>query len=99
MAVGNSVRSLLMDAIANDYEDLDTIRIDVNRWASDEAIEITDEAIGVGLKDLVRLGLAGAYRCGPDRHLERVFSADQVDVSECFFLLTPEGQLALERDS
>lgn len=89
------LRSLVMDAIANDYEDFATIVEDVAAWASERDICVTAPEISASLFELVKSGLAKAYALSNSPR--EVQLNDPPDGSEgWYFLLTKQGRQAIE---
>ena len=60
------VRSIVMDAIADDYEDLQTVVGEVSCWSSEHGLALTHGEILDALTGLIDEGLAKAYRLDPN---------------------------------
>jgi hypothetical protein len=81
-------RALVMRAIADDYEPVDIIIKDVQVWAAERNVVISQVEIIQQLLDLLAQGLASAY-AAPKGHLEPAeLSCASVDL---YFHLTEEG--------
>ena len=102
--VGTSVErerlllDLIMQAMADDYEDFDTILHDVGNWARESGIPLDAAEVEKGIKTLIQNSLARAYHLSPTESPELVRLEDlTIRAPETYFLLTPEGKLALQR--
>ena len=82
------VRSMVMDAIADDYEDLQTVVGDVSSWASEEGVALTPGEILDALTGLIDAGLAKAYHLDPNCAPQPL----QGYAPGCYFLLTDKGK-------
>jgi hypothetical protein len=90
------VRALVMDAIANDYEEPGVIVDEVSAWAGERGVSVTTTEILAALTGLVQTGLAKAYRLSASRPAEEVHGLQQIHrETDCYFLLSPEGKLAI----
>lgn len=88
-------RSLVMDAIANDYEDLATITREVSDWAAEEGLGVGVDQVAQALMRLIDMGFAKAYRLSPSSQAALVERPDVGLMAEYYFLLTPEGRAAI----
>jgi hypothetical protein len=66
------IRALLMDAIANDYEDFNMIVDEVTGWAKERGVLVAPSQISENLRNLIDLGLAKAYRLSPTSSPEEI---------------------------
>jgi hypothetical protein len=81
-------RELVLDAIANDFEDLETIYSDVSVWCAREGLVVNLDEVVDALRELVELGYAKAYWLSE-------FSPPvecPVDTPGCYFLVTAKGK-------
>ena len=84
-----ALKLFVKDAIANDYEDFETIAGEVTSWAAEAGFSTNPDAIFSMLKSLIELGLAQAYllnSVGPLQTLPNMANP------ECYYLLTPKGR-------
>ena len=91
------MRSFVMEAIANDYEDLSMIESEVTDWAAEHKLAVTQNEIRAILVSLIESGLAKAYLLGsqPEFTAEPMAGSGISDPG-CYFLLTAEGREALD---
>lgn len=90
------IRSMVMDSIANDYEDFRMISREVMKWASERALYVETGEVADALMDLVECGFAKAYRLSANSPFETVERPEAREISEYYFLLTDEGRASLE---
>ena len=97
MSHDQAIDFLVMNAIANDYEDFQTITADVSKWAAEDDLTITPELILESLERLVVKGVARAYVLSPTPvHVELVRTLDPSLMQEgYYFMLTPESKQLL----
>ena len=86
-------RSIAMDAIADDYEDLQTVVGDVSSWSSEQGVALTQTEILEALTGLLDAGLAETYHLDPNCAAQPL----QGYAPGCYFLLTDRGKAALGR--
>jgi hypothetical protein len=72
------IRDLVLEAIANDYEDFGQILKDVSRWAAAKCLSPTSAEIAADLIALIHDGLAKAYIL----HARRENFAEEVPEAE-----------------
>lgn len=88
-----SVSWLVINAIADDYEDVSTILADISPWALEKRIVFDRERVIEALISLVRSGLASAYTIptvGPPIKIKVV---DASDIGEgTYFVTTQAGR-------
>jgi DNA-binding transcriptional ArsR family regulator len=93
-------RVLILNAIAEEYEDLAFIEQDVNRCMAEShlATKISRSAIREQLADLIDAGLAKAYRLfSSGRAAEEIEGRPAPEeIDQCWFHITDLGALALE---
>jgi hypothetical protein len=91
------IQGLVMDSIADDYEDLSMVVREVSTWASERGSSVAKSDIKKALLDLIRDGLAAAYRLTPSTR-EKIQGRPESDMlGKCHFLLTEEGQAELKK--
>jgi hypothetical protein len=93
-----ALEELIMDAIANDYEDLEMIRHEVKKWSAPDANPPSITDIVEGLVALIDKGLARAYRLSPHTEVVEDFrNAPCLD--ELYFYISPRGKAALSDET
>jgi hypothetical protein len=91
------IRGLVMDAIADDYEDLNMVIGEVTEWAKERGVTVAPVDVSDNLRKLVELGLAKAYRLSPRSLPEEIGVENLGDLSAgYYFLLTDDGKRAME---
>jgi hypothetical protein len=87
------LRSLVLSAISDDYEDLPMIISEVTPWAAGHSLQVTPAQIIATLMELLQLGHAKAYRfIAPyDQPPEVALLTHLTEDDGCYFLITPEG--------
>jgi hypothetical protein len=92
----SSIESLVMSAIANDYEDFDMVVSEVTVWAKRAGLSATSAEIFTNLEKLIEKGMAQAYRLSSTSPPE-VISLPCLDEmpDDCYFFLTAEGKASL----
>ena len=94
----STLRSMILDAIANDYEDFAMVLHEVHKWCSEESRPAFNaDAIKQELEQLLRLGFAKAYHLSqecPPQAVPREEAMSSID--HCYFLITPSGLAELE---
>lgn len=90
------LRALVMDAIANDYEEPPIIIDEGSIWASERGLSVVPREVFAVLAELVQTGLAKAYRLSPNQPVEELRGLASFEREpDCYFLLTPAGKRAL----
>ena len=91
------VRSFVMSAIANDYEEIGMIVHDVGNWAAESGLSIDSKEIWDALIRLIEDGLAKAYRLGNAAVEIQNMSELSMD-SDHYYYLTAEGIAEVVRE-
>lgn len=95
MADTHLLKTLVMRAVADDYEDLENILAQVSAWGMGQGLFLTKEQILDVLTGLLDAGLIKAYRLTP-RSSEQIHGRPKPDVlPTCHFLLTAAGESLL----
>jgi len=82
----------VLTAIANDYEEIEQILVDLRGWHPRANIE--EQEVVAALKLLVEAGLASAFKLSTTQPAEMVeFQAARA--RGLYFYITPKGKLAL----
>lgn len=87
------LRGMVMDAIADDYERLDSILIQVFEWAAAEGVEATRRDVINILTELITRGSAHAFLLLPSAApvlVSEVLSAEEME--DVYFLLSSVGK-------
>lgn len=92
-----TLSTMIMDAIANDFESLESIYTQVETWAWSEGIRTTREDIVIALLDLLGRGYAKAYLLSPHDPPEITSELDVENIMNSYFLLTNEGRSVLNK--
>ncbi|MEP7362142.1 MAG: hypothetical protein ABI972_02720 [Acidobacteriota bacterium] len=89
---------LVLNAIADDYEDLEIILVDAGKWAERDRIDFTEGGVRESLVELIQAGLARAYEYSQAaQRFEVVPIASGPQVKEDhWFLITAEGKKLLQ---
>ncbi len=91
------IRDIVMDAIANDYEDFTTILQEVTTCTRERGLRIEREEVAAILVGLINNGLAKAYRLSACSQIEVEGRPEGRVIEECYYLLTAEGTELVER--
>ena len=90
------LEELIMDTIANDYEDFDMIVREVTTACAEPVASPSVTEITNGLRRLIDAGLARAYLLSPTRLPVVVSDVGQPELSEgLYFYLTQDGRARL----
>lgn len=92
------VEALVMDAIANDYEDLDMVRNESIKFGALRNIYPTHEEILAALIRLIDKDFAKAYLITPVSMKEIQGQPSRQEFENCYFLLTEKGRSAIRYD-
>ncbi len=86
------VEALVLNSIADDYEDFDRVLDEVTAWARFRGLQLTRNEVADALEMTVNTGRAQAYALStvPPRSTPVSFSTEKL--GELYFLLTPEGR-------
>lgn len=97
----SGLEEMVLDAIANDFEDLSQIVRDVTGFGLEEGIAIDQADVMPALRGLVRRGFAEGYRFADDERPQPVLMADWGDMEGLYFSITGSGKayLAGQADS
>ena len=87
------VNLFVLDAISDDYEDMERIANEVHSLGSRCGLSVTDDDISQGLITLITRGLAKAYRLYPShRPPEEIQGVPQPgNFPDLYFLITDKG--------
>ncbi len=91
---GQVLRSLVLESIANDYEDFQMVVHEVTQWAKKREISFSIDEIANTLLDLISEANARAWRLGdaPERiQVTRKCLGDQ----DVYFIITSKGKVTL----
>lgn len=91
---------LVLNATANDYEDIETIQADVGIWCAEYGESYSHNAVLVALADLIDNGFISAYSLSPSGPAIRrgVASTREILLPNTYFLATASGREAASRD-
>jgi hypothetical protein len=88
-----SVSWLVINAIADDYEDVGTILADISPWALKKRIAFDRDKVIEALISLVRSGLASAYAIPTVGPPIKIKVADRSDIGDdTYFVTTQAGR-------
>jgi len=86
------IRVLVLNEIADDYEEPTHIREMISREFQPGGCEVDGNEILDALLDLLRAGLAKAYKLSSVApYVEVAASSDLPELGRCYFWITPEG--------
>ncbi len=100
------ILELVLNEIADDYENLDTIMEYINRrdpsldpanWEALRAIPVSRPEVISALTELVREGFAQAYILQSHEPYSRPVKLSQGDIGSLWFLVTAKGAAAVKR--
>ena len=84
---------LVLDVIADDYENLDMVTAEVEKSSSRCGLSVRPDEVRLALVTLIETGLAKAFRLyatmQPPDEIEGV--PPPGDMDNCYFWITPEG--------
>ena len=89
------LRQMIMDAIADDYEQLESILSQVRPWAEIERVQANDEEIIRLLIELITDGSAKAFRLSPTAPPLSVNEISPGELHDLYFLLSERGRSEL----
>ena len=90
---------LVLNATANDYEDIETIKVDVRGWCEEDGTPYSDAAVLGALFDLIKNGFVSAYRLSAREPPVGREVASQADITaDTYFLVTALGKAAATED-
>jgi hypothetical protein len=92
------VRMLVLDVVANDYEEVEKIETDVRELAMGCGIALQSIEVLAALRDLVEAGLVKAYRFlpGAQKYEEIHGLPPENEFRDCWFWITSKGKLQIE---
>lgn len=100
------ITAMVMDAIADDYEDFEMVVTEVTRWAAERGIPASQNEIAAGLTILIQAGLAKAYLLSakptdwahevPEAEWRAALTHPAAAEIPYYFYLTDEGKRALK---
>jgi hypothetical protein len=107
MSHDEQLRGLVMDAVANDYEDAEMILEEVSKWCSEDALPFKpgQRDILAALTHLIDARLVKAYFLSarePPKEIRLPRAGGMVKIPDgdsetgCYFLLTKEGHEVLD---
>ena len=86
------VEGMVLDAIANDYEEIDEIVKDVARFGIEEKMHLKKEDIVIALRHLTESGLANGYRLGVAKNPVVVSDIEWGNVTDVYFYVSAAGK-------
>lgn len=89
------IRLMIMDVVANDYEDCDTIAAEVNSWAEEQGLNVTESDLLKLLCDLVRTGHIDAYELPATSQSPRVLAPEE-KCAHAYYLISKAGRRLIE---
>ena len=89
------LEALVLDAIANDFEDLNQIVRDVTEFGSGEKIAVERADVVFALRSLAHKGFAAGYRLAGEERPRPVRIADWGSLEELYFFRTDCGKTYL----
>jgi hypothetical protein len=86
-----TLRQWVLESVANDYESFELIEEQLEKWADEAQLEVTEDEMILHLANLIRDGLVRAYVLSPQQPHSAVadFSPERLD--ELWYLATREG--------
>jgi hypothetical protein len=86
------VEALVLNSIADDYEDFDRVFDEVTEWAGFRGLQLTRNEVADALERAVNTGRAQAFALStvPPCSTPVSFTTEKLD--QLYFLLTPEGR-------
>ena len=86
------IKDLVLNSIADDYEDFRIILDEVTHWGSQRGVQLTRNEIETALRDLLSAGHAQAYELStlPPHSTPVVVAAERIRAS--YYYLTPAGR-------
>lgn len=87
--------ALVMRAIADDYESIETVSAEVSKWASERRLATSQTEVIAQLNAVVAQGLAKVYGTSQRGHLVEMRSPKAS--SDSYFHLTDEGTRMLKQ--
>jgi hypothetical protein len=89
---------MILEAVANDYEELDTITDQIAEWTETPRSELDTERVKATVADAIASGYISAYELSPSKpHAVEVSTAAQ-DLENYWFLISERGN-ARRRES
>jgi hypothetical protein len=86
----------VLNSIANGYENFGGVKEQINKWASEEQIEITADEIAMSLEDLIRKGLARAHILSAQRPHSEIAKFSRERINEYYYDLSPTGRRLMD---
>ena len=82
----------VLNAVANDYENLDQISIDASRWAQEDNRTFSQEMLVRAISGLVTDGLVNCYKFSPSLGTYKHCEFDAEIASDLWYLITNAGK-------
>lgn len=93
------IRMLVLDTIADDYENFEKIADEVKRMADRAGLYTNVGEIQGAVIDLIEMGLAKAYRLSPNSPTEEFYGIPPLnEIDDYFFWTTDEGKRIQESE-
>jgi hypothetical protein len=86
----------VLRAMADDYENLETVCNETSKWTHESGRTITRSEIVQTLETLINEGLAQAYSLSPTRASATPVEFNKDKVENLWFYLTPDGKRRFE---
>ncbi len=86
------VQDLVLNSMADDYEDFRTVLDEVTYWGSRRGLQLTRNEVQQALENVLAAGLAQAYVLSPHPPHTTPVSYATEKLRELYFFLTPTGK-------
>ena len=93
------LRTLILSAVANDYEDWSTVAEEVIEWSKERDQDYSTEEVGEELRQLIVQGLVAAYNLSPCEPFSREVNGIPECLEGVYFLVTQNGRSLLNMAS
>ena len=90
-----SLRSYVINAVADDYESVPLIEETCQDLAAADGVTIDLAQIPNVLRELIDSGLVQAYRFVPPKNIAESIPFSPADLTDVWFYITPEGKRQL----
>lgn len=88
------VRANVLNEIADDYEEIGQILIQLDRWSA--SLQITRDEVKTALSELIYAGWANAYKLSPSEpHVTTMPAPEPTQFEELYFYITSAGKAEL----